>query len=132
MSMVASTRRRTPAASSRPRISIRPAPAGGYNFVQGNVTYANGFQIAPRIDIAISENTKLYVSYRSQRESGNRRTTLWWGNTQDVPYPSQIIDTNSSDVVSANLTRVFSPTLTNEFIFTFSNLDLPNSFADPS
>ncbi len=115
-----------------PLPNANPAQTGGYNFVQGNVTYANGFQIAPRIDIAISENTKLYVSYRSQRESGNRRTTLWWGNTQDVPYPSQIIDTNNSDVVSANLTRVFSPTLTNEFIFTFSNLDLPNSFADPS
>ncbi len=115
-----------------PLPNANPAQTGGYNFVQGNVTYSNGFQISPRIDIAISENTKLYVTYRMQRESGNRLTTLWWGNTQDVPYPSQIVDTNNSDVVTANLTKVFSPTFTNEFIFSFTNLDLPNSFSDPS
>lgn len=112
--------------------NANPAQTGGYNFVQGNVTYSNGFQFTPRVDVSISENTKLYVSYRMQRESGNRLTTLWWGNAQDVPYPSQIIDTNNSDVISANLTKVFSPTFTNEFIFSFTNLDLPNSFADPS
>jgi hypothetical protein len=115
-----------------PLPNANPAQTGGYNFVSGNVTYSNGYQLNPRIDIAISENTKLYVSYRMQRESGNRLTTLWWGNTQDVPYPTQIVDTNNSDVVSANLTHVFSPTFTNEFIFSFTNLDLPNSFSDPS
>lgn len=112
--------------------NANPLQTGGYNFVEGNLTQENGWQLKPRVDYSISDNTKLYVTWTRQREWGNRRTTLWWGNTQDVPYPSPLQETNNSDSISANLTHVFSATLTNEFIFTFTNLDLPWSFTNPS
>lgn len=113
-----------------PLPNANPAQTGGYNFVQANVTYQNGFQLKPRIDWAISDNTKLYVTYSRQRESANAHGTLWWRNAYDVPAPSAIVSSNNSDSISANLTHVFNPTLTNEFIFTFTNLDLPNRFQD--
>ena len=115
-----------------PMPNADPIQTGGYNFVSGNLTYENGYQLHPRVDYSISENTKLYVTWARQRETGNRLTTLWWGNVQDVPYPSPLTQSNNSDSISANLTHVFSPTMTNEFIFTFTNLDLPWSFENPA
>jgi hypothetical protein len=115
-----------------PKPNANPLQTGGYNFVSGNLTYQNGYQLHPRVDYSISENTKLYVTWSRQRETGNRLTTLWWGNTQDVPYPSPLLEANNSDSLSANLTHVFSPTMTNEFIFTYTNLDLPWHFQNPA
>jgi len=57
---------------------------------------------------------------------------LWWRPNPTVPYPSRLISANESDSISANLTKVFTPTLTNELIFTYTFLNLPNSFEDPS
>ena len=43
---------------------------------------------------------------------------LWWRNGErQVPYPSTISAANASDSVTASLTHVFDPTLTNETIF---------------
>ncbi|MFN7994853.1 MAG: carboxypeptidase regulatory-like domain-containing protein [Bryobacteraceae bacterium] len=109
-----------------------PLQTGGYNYVSGYLTYQNGYQLHPRVDYSISENTKLYVTWSRQRETGDRKTTLWWGNTQDVPYPSPLEQKNNADSISVNLTHVFSPTMTNEVIFTYTNLDLPWSFKDPA
>ena len=57
---------------------------------------------------------------------------MWWRPSPTVPYPSRLIAANQSDSISANLTKVFTPTLTNELIFTYTNLNLPNSFESPS
>jgi hypothetical protein len=115
-----------------PRPNKDPNVTGGYNFITGLLTYQNGYQLKPRVDWSISDNTKLYVTYSRQRESANRINGLWWTNADDVPYPSQLVSTNNSDSISANLTHIFNATLTNEFIFTFTNLDLPNSYKNPA
>lgn len=115
-----------------------PALNGGNNFVQSSVRYSNMYQIRGRVDYNISDNTKLYVTYNAQRDNAQESLdTLWTGNAQSwasptVPYPSPLVESTQSDVVSASLTKVFSPTLTNELVFSYTFLNLPNSFADPS
>src|SRR5207245_4718260 len=49
-----------------------------------------------------------------------------------TPYPSSLAEKSTSDVVTANLTTVFSPSLTNEVVFSYTYLNLPNSFSDRS
>jgi len=121
-----------------PLNNANPAQNNGYNFVANPTRFSNFWQFRPRIDYAINDTTKLYVSYNIQRDHAEESLdTLWTGNAQSwdsptVPYPSPLIEKTHSDSVSANLTKVFSPTLTNEMVFTYTYLNLPNSFQDPS
>src|ERR1019366_3420860 len=57
-----------------------------------------------------------------------------WANTvtQQLPYPTPVIGKNRSDSVTASLTHVFSPTMTNEFVFGYTFIGFPNVFQDPS
>jgi len=114
-----------------PAPNANPVTNGGYNFVQVSTKPQNASQLRPRIDYAINQNTKLFVSYNRQRDTAYFTDTLWWRPTPTVPYPTRLIAGNESDSISANLTKVFSPTLTNEFVFTFTYLNLPNSFENP-
>lgn len=105
---------------------------GGYNYIFATTHSDNQYQIRPRIDWSINDNTKLFVSYNMQRELNHNNSTEWWGTNPTVPYPSALQEGNSSDSISANLTKVFTPSLTNEFIFTYTNLYVPNTFVDPA
>lgn len=105
--------------------------AGGYNYIYATTHSDNMWQIRPRIDWSINDNTKLFVSYNGQRELNHNNSTEWWGTNPTVPYPSALQQGNTSDSISANLTKVFTPSLTNEFIFTYTNLYVPNTFVDP-
>jgi hypothetical protein len=109
-----------------------PKTNRGSNFIQNSTKQQDSYQIRPRIDWSISDNTKLFVSYNRQRDTAHYTDTLWWRPDPTVPYPSAINALNESDSWSANLTRVFSPSMTNEAVFTYTYLNLPNSFADPS
>ncbi len=115
-----------------PLPNANPQQTGGFNFVTTSVKPQNAYQLRPRVDWAISENTKLFVSYNRQRDTAYYTDTLWWRPAPTVPYPTRMIAANESDSVSANLTKVFGPTLTNEFVFTITNLNLPNSFENPA
>lgn len=115
-----------------PTPNANAATTGGFNYVNVSTKPQNAYQLRPRIDWSISDNTKLFVSYNRQRDTAYYTDTLWWRPTPTVPYPTRLIAANLSDSVSANLTKVFSPTLTNEFVFTYTLLDLPNSFENPS
>jgi hypothetical protein len=121
-----------------PLPNANPAQNSNNNYVANPTRYSNFVQYRPRIDYAINDNTKLYVSYNIQRDHAEESLdTLWTGNAQSwasptVPYASPLIEKSHSDSVSANLTKVFSPTLTNELVFTYTYLYLPNSFQDPT
>jgi hypothetical protein len=115
-----------------PLPNVTPSQAGGYNFIEAlEISQPNTQQLV-RIDYSISDNTKLFARYNRQRETQPFVTTLWWFNDNDVPYPSRIIGDNRSDAVSTTLTHVFSPTVTNETVFTLTFVGFPNSFEDPS
>jgi len=115
-----------------PTANANPNDNGGYNYVQSEVFNQNNLQWAARVDYNISDSTKLFVRYNLQRETQQFPVGLWWRNGSQVPYPTPILGKNKSDSVSASLTHVFSPTMTNEFVFAYTYVGFPNVFSDPS
>ena len=115
-----------------------PGANGGYNYINAQTRFSNMIQYRGRIDYSISNSTKLYVQYNHQNDNAEESLdTLWTGNAQSwaaptTPYPSPLITSTNSEVVSANLTKVFSPSLTNEVVFNWVYLNLPNHFQDRS
>ena len=105
---------------------------GGFNYVQSEIFNQNNIQWATRVDYNISDNTKLFVRYNLQRETQQFPVGLWWRQTDQVPYPTPVEGKNSSDSISASLTHVFSPSMTNEFVFAYTYIGFPNVFEDPS
>ncbi len=115
-----------------PLPNANPAQNNGNNYIYSETHSDQMYQIRPRVDWSISDNTKLFVSYNRQREVNHDNSTLWWGTGPAVPYPSSQREPNTSDSISTNLTKVFSPTLTNELVFTYTNLYVAFQYANPT
>lgn len=111
--------------------NVDPTVARGYNYTRALELDQPNTQQLVRIDYSISDNTKLFARYNRQRETQPFVTTLWWFNANDVPYPSRITGKNRSDALSTTLTHVFSPTITNETVFTLTFIGFPNEFDNP-
>jgi hypothetical protein len=115
-----------------PAANANPNSNGGYNYVQAENFNQNNWQWTTRVDYSISDNTKLFVRYNLQKEVQLFPVGLWWRQTDQVPYPSAVQGKNQSQAITASLTHVFSPTMTNEFVFAYTYVGFPNVFADPS
>jgi hypothetical protein len=115
-----------------PAANANAAQTGGFNLVDQPVFNQNNDQWMTRLDYNISDNTKLFIRYNYQRETQQFPVGLWWTQTDQVPYPTNILGKNKSDSVTASLTHVFSPSMTNEFVFGYTFVGFPNIFADPS
>jgi hypothetical protein len=115
-----------------PAANNNPSVTGGYNYVDSPTFNQNNTQWMTRLDYSISDNTKLFVRYNLQRETQQFPVGLWWTQDDQVPYPTNILGKNKSDSVTASLTHVFSPSMTNEFVFGYTFVGFPNIFADPS
>jgi hypothetical protein len=110
-----------------------PNATGGYNWTDQLTFNQNNHQWLTRVDYNISDNTKLFVRYNLQRELQRFPIQVWSNNTtQQLPYPSTVLGKNRSDSVTASLTHVFSPSMTNEVIFGYTFIGFPNVFEDPS
>ncbi|HKV61350.1 MAG TPA: carboxypeptidase-like regulatory domain-containing protein [Candidatus Acidoferrum sp.] len=114
------------------------AGAGGFNYANGQTRYSNMLQFRGRVDYNFTQSLKLYVSYNHQHDSALNSLDVLWGSggnswaAPTTPYPTPLVETTTSDVVTANLTKVINPTLTNELVFSYTYLNLPNSFKDPA
>jgi len=115
-----------------PQPNANASSDGGYNYVQAETFNQNNRQWMSRVDYSISDNTKLFVRYNYQREIQQFPVGLWWRQTDQVPYPTPIQGRNQSDSVTASLTHVFSPTMTNEVVIAYTYIGFPNVFEDPS
>lgn len=115
-----------------PNPNANPNQTGGYNYASQTVFNQNSRQLNTKVDFNISDNTKLFVRYNFQNERQLFPIGLWWRNGQQVPYPTPIVGKNRSDSISVGLTKVFSPTMTNEFVFGYTTIKFPNVFDDPS
>jgi hypothetical protein len=115
-----------------PAANANPNATGGYNYVAEPVFNQNNTQWMSRLDYSISDNTKLFVRYNLQKETQQFPVGLWWRQTDQVPYPSPIEGKNQSNSVTASLTHVFSPTMTNEFVFAYTYVGFPNVFKNPA
>jgi len=115
-----------------PLPNVDPASnSSGYNYIQAIDLDQNMKQTLTRVDYNISEKTKFFARYNVQTELQQFPVGLWWRNPSQVPYPTPVEAPNRSDSVSASLTRIFTPTLTNEVVFGYSFIDFPNQFKDP-
>jgi hypothetical protein len=115
-----------------PAANANPNATGGYNYVQAENFNQNNIQWMTRVDYSISDNTKLFVRYNLQRETQLFPVGLWWRQTDQVPYPTSVEGKNKSDSITASLTHVFNPSMTNEFVFGYTYIGFPNVFSDPS
>jgi hypothetical protein len=115
-----------------PLPNVNPQQNNGYNYIYTTTHPDNLWQLRPRIDYSINDNTKLFVTYNHQQDLNHDNSTLWWGTGPAVPYPEPLSQANYSDSISVNLTKVFSPTLTNETLFTYTKLYVPFTFSDPA
>jgi hypothetical protein len=115
-----------------PAPNANPNETGGFNYVAEPIFNQNNTQWMSRLDYSISDNTKLFVRYNLQKETQQFPVGLWWRQTDQVPYPTPILGKNQSNSVTASLTHVFSPTMTNEFVFAYTYIGFPNVFKDPT
>jgi hypothetical protein len=123
------------AATHFPQSLPNANPAGnpqGYNYVLPYTTDQNGWMAHTRVDYNFTDNTKLFVSYNAQRETDNVPVHLWWIPQNSVPFPGGLSSKDNSNTVSRHLLHIFSPTLTNELVATFSYLNLPLAPNNPS
>jgi len=92
----------------------------------------NRWELRLRGDYNISDNTKVFFSWNRQDEQDQSPINIWWQVGGSLPYPSNQLANEQSNVYSANLTHVFSPTLTNEFVFAEATFLNPVNLANPS
>jgi len=120
-------------ASTFPKPNANPAA----NPVGANLQYflgppQNRWEYRLRGDYNISEKTKLFLSWNHQNEADQSPISVWWWiNGSSLPYPSSQAATQISQVYSANLVHVFSPTLTNEFVFAQAKFTNPITLGEP-
>ncbi len=91
----------------------------------------NRWELRLRGDYNISDNTKLFFSWNRQDETDQNPINIWWTTPGALPYPSALTAFQKSEVYSANLTHVFSPTLTNEFVFADATFVNPINMGNP-
>lgn len=92
----------------------------------------NRYEIRLRGDYNISTNTKLFFSWNHQIEHDQNPISIWWNLNGSLPYPTSQNANQDSNVYSANLVHVFSPTLTNEFVFADATFLNPIMLGNPS
>src|SRR5271157_1339687 len=116
-----------------PKPNVDPATSSiGANYQTFLSPPVNRYEVRLRGDYNISTNTKLFFSWNHQLEHDQNPISIWWQLNGSLPYPSSQNADQKSDVYSANVLHVFSPTLTNEFVFAYAKFLNPIILGDPS
>jgi len=119
------------AAAAFPKANITPSAANGWNNYQYISTVPqNRWEATGKVDYAISDNTKLTVSYTRQIENDQHPIGVWWTPPWTLPYPSNVVAATTSQEVMANFTHVFNPTTTNEAVFTLARYVNPSKLSN--
>ncbi len=110
-----------------------PSSANGYNnYSYTNQEPQNRWEATGKVDYSLSDNDKITGSYTYQKESDIAPISIWWSAPWTLPYPSSAASKTSTYVILTNYTHVFSPTTTNEFVFTWSHFVNPYTLSDPT
>ena len=118
-------------AKTFPRMSSQVDSAGN-NLFYAQAFDVNRFEFRLRIDYNISDNTKLFVSWNRQDENDINPIGVWWYPGNALPYPSLMPAHQVSNIYNANLVHVFSPSLTNETVFSLAKFLNPVRLQNPS
>ncbi len=104
---------------------------GGSNAFYALAPDVDRLELRLRVDYNISDNTKLFVSWNRQDEFDQNPISVWYSPPSALPYPSGMPAHQVSNIVSGNLTHVFSPSLTNETVISFARFLNPVHLANP-
>ena len=104
----------------------------GTNYQYFNNTPVDRWELRLRGDYNVSDKTKLFFSWNHQLEHDMNPISIWWQIPGSLPYPSSQNANQLSQVYSANLVHVFSPTLTNEFVFAEATFLNPIVLGNPA
>ena len=116
-----------------PNANILPSASNGFNNFQYTPNQPqNRWEATGKVDYAISDNSKLSVSYTRQIETDVHPIGVWWTPPWTLPYPSNVTAPTTSQDFMANFTHVFSPTTTNEVVFTYARYINPSNLSNPS
>jgi hypothetical protein len=114
-----------------PKPNITPSATNGWNNYQYiSQVPQNRWEATGKVDYAISDNTKLSVSYTRQIENDQHPIGVWWTPPWTLPYPSNVTAATTSQEFMANFTHVFNPTTTNEAVFTLARYVNPSKLAN--
>lgn len=113
-----------------PNVNPATSPTGD-NFQYFEGPPQNRWEFRARADYNISQNTKLFFSYNRQHETTHSPISIWWQLPNSLPYPSDQVAGQISKIYNANLVHVFSPTLTNEFVFSQASFLNPIKLTNP-
>jgi hypothetical protein len=103
-----------------------PSQHTNYNYGYLDSAPVNRWDGRVKVDYSINANTKLSGTYSEQQEKDTYRYgNMYWWPGGAVPYPSTMSAQILSRTVNANLTKSFTPTLTNDFTFAMSYFTLP-------
>jgi hypothetical protein len=106
-------------------------PTGRYNYIANPTTFQNRKDLKMRFDFKPSDSTNLYVRITREKELQDGAYGIWWGPST-YELPTHNISSNLGRSVAVGLTKVISPTMTNEVIFSGSKLKLDNDYVDPN
>jgi hypothetical protein len=104
----------------------------GYNYIQPVLQTQNGDILHARIDYSINDNNKLYATYGRQSQVAQQPVSLNSVPNNAVLYPGGVTTGDISNIVSVTYTRVFGPTVTNEFNAAMSFISNPANMGDPA
>jgi hypothetical protein len=102
-----------------------PTKTGGYNYLQPENVNQNGWMFRTRVDYAINDNSKLYVTYNTQKETDSVPVHLWWQPANSIPFPNGMSSKDDSRTISGHFLHVFGPTLTNDFSSALGYINYP-------
>jgi hypothetical protein len=105
-------------------------PDNRYNYAYNVPLPLDRWQLTSRVDWNVSDATHAYVRLALERETNKWSNNVWGAG--DYELPSRTIGANEAWSVSANVTSVLSPTLTNEVVVSGSRLLLDNDWEDPA
>jgi hypothetical protein len=115
----------------QPNVSPLSNPTGA-NYQYLNQEPVNRWELRLRGDYSISEKMKVFFSWNRQNETDINPISVWWAANNSIPYPSVMPANQVSQVYSANVTNVFTPTITNEFIFADATFVNPITLSNPA
>jgi hypothetical protein len=116
-----------------PTANETPTATNGYsNYTYTNTSPQNRWEATGKVDYSFNDNNKISGSYARQEESDLAPISVWWSAPWTLPYPSPAASKTTTYVILTNFTHVFSPTTTNEAVFTWSHFVNPYTLADPA
>jgi hypothetical protein len=115
-----------------PALTTQQPDMYGNDYYYVNDFRVNRVEFRVRLDYNISDNTKAFFSWNRQDEFDHNPFGVWYYPGNTLPYPSAMPAHQVSNIFSANLTHIFSPTLTNETVATLAEFLNPVVLQDPS